>query len=207
MSHAAVMTTAPPFSLTSKVPVSVSSATLDELLSRISSGDRDAFSDLYDSLAPLVFGLAMRTIKSRLLAEEVTQEVFIQVWRQSDRFDQAKGSARSWVATLAHRRAVDTVRRTQASTDRESSVPVERPRDDVADNVVDEQIEVDNKGRVRAALAGLTDLQREAIELAYFNGLTYREVAERLDAPLGTVKSRMRDGLARMRSIMEQGDE
>ncbi|MGH3650590.1 MAG: ECF RNA polymerase sigma factor SigK [Acidimicrobiia bacterium] len=176
--------------------------TLNELFSRIVQRDRDAFSDLYDELSPLVYGLAMRTTKSAALAEEVTQEVFIQVWRQAERFDSSKGSARSWVATLAHRRAVDVVRKTQASADRDDALPPEFPAADVSEDVV----ESDERARVRAAVGELTDLQREAIELAYFGGLTYREVAERLETPLGTVKTRMRDGLARMRSIMERGD-
>lgn len=175
----------------------------DDLLVQVSGRDRDAFSALYDELAPLVFGLALRTTRSRTLAEEVTQEVFIQIWNQASRFDRGKGSARSWIATIAHRRSIDVVRRTQAATDREKAVLVDNPESDVAEEV----IATDERRRVRLAMDGLTDLQREAIEMAYFGGLTYREVAERLDAPLGTVKTRMRDGLMRIRGIMErQGD-
>ena len=203
MSHAAVLTLAIPLGHNARARISVSPPVPEELFTRIVRGDRDAFSALYDQLAPIVFGLAIRTTKSRALAEEVTQEVFIQVWRQAERFDPSKGSARSWVATLAHRRSVDAVRRAQASSDRDEAVPPELPREDVADEVV----EIEERRRLRAALQELTDLQREAIELAYFGALTYREVAERLDAPLGTVKTRMRDGLAKMRSIMERSDE
>jgi RNA polymerase sigma-70 factor, ECF subfamily len=154
---------------------------------------------LYDDLSALVFGLALRTTRSRVLAEEVVQEVFVQVWSQASRFDPSRGSARSWVATIAHRRAVDVVRKMQASSDREGVMPVDGPALDVADIVV----EGDEQDRVRDALGALTDLQREAIEMAYFGGLTYRQVADRLEAPLGTVKTRMRDGLARIRTAME----
>ena len=174
----------------------------DQLLTQVRDGDREAFSRLYDLLSPLVFGMALKTTKSRAIAEEVTQEVFIQVWRQADRFDPARGSARSWVATMAHRRSVDAVRRSQSATDREEASLPSQPDPDVAEQV----IVSDERQRVRAALSHLTGLQREAIELAYFGGLTYREVAERLDAPLGTVKTRMRDGLARIRSAMEATD-
>lgn len=170
-----------------------------DLLVRVSRQDREAFSALYDELSSLVFGLALRTTRSHALAEEVAQEVFIQVWDQASRFDPAKGSARSWVATIAHRRAVDVVRRAQASANRDEAQPAEGPAADVAEQVVD----VDEHDRVRHAMKALTDLQREAVELAYFGGLTYRQVAERLGAPLGTVKTRMRDGLARIRTTME----
>lgn len=174
----------------------------DDLLDLVSGHDRDAFSELYDLLSPLVFGLALRTTRSRVLAEEVTQEVFVQIWRQADRFDPSKGSARSWVAMIAHRRSVDVVRRSQSATEREMAVPPELPQSDVAEDVV----AGDERKRVLKAMEGLTAAQREAIELAYLGGLTYREVAERLDAPLGTVKTRMRSGLARLRTMMERQD-
>lgn len=177
--------------------------TLADILAAVAGGDHDSFSRLYDELSPMVFGLALKVTKSRALAEEVTQEVFVQVWRQADRFDPVKGNARSWLATIAHRRSVDVVRRSQSAHDREeSSLPV-APGGDVAETIVDR----DEKTRVRSALSSLTDLQREAIELAYYGGLTYREVAQRLDAPLGTVKTRMRDGLMKMRAVMENSHD
>lgn len=172
---------------------------LDALLARVARHDRDAFASLYDELAPMVFGLAIRVTRSHALAEEVTQEVFIQIWGQADRFDGSRGSVRSWIATIAHRRAVDTVRRTQSSSEREAALPVDGPNPDIAEEV----IQLDERARVRTAMQSLTALQREAIELAYFEGLTYREVAERLGTPLGTVKTRMRDGLMRIRGTME----
>jgi RNA polymerase sigma-70 factor, ECF subfamily len=190
-----------PFSLSPRSDISLSPLSpLEVLLERVAGHDRDAFSALYDELAPLVFGLALRVTRSRALAEEVTQEVFVQLWAQADRFDGSRGSARSWIATIAHRRAVDTVRRTQSSSDREASLPVDVPHPDVAEAV----IQLDESAQVRTALESLTALQREAIELAYFEGLTYRKVAERLDIPLGTVKTRMRDGLLRIRGKLEE---
>ena len=168
------------------------------LLSRTAGNDAEAFSRLYDLTSELVYGVALRVIKSSEMAEEVTQEVFIQVWEQASSFDAEKGSARAWIATIAHRRAVDVVRRSQSSRDREEKVLPDLPADDVAGKA----IEADEHSRLREALSSLTDLQFEAIEMAYFGGLTYREVAERLDAPLGTVKSRMRDGLMRLREAM-----
>ena len=169
----------------------------------VSQRDRDAFSALYDDLSSLVFGLALKVCRSHALAEEVTQEVFVQVWDQAGRFDRERGSARSWIATIAHRRAVDVVRKAQSAANREEAVASDPPLGDVADDVID----LDEMERVRAAMGSLSPLQREAIELAYFGGLTYREVAERLDVPLGTVKTRMRDGLARIRETMEWSDD
>ena len=176
--------------------------TPEALIRRVVDGDQVAFSALYDLLSPVVYGLAVRVCRSRHLAEEVTQEVFVQVWDQADRFDRSKGSARSWVATIAHRRAVDAVRKTQAAIDRDAALPPDPPSRDLAEDVID----LDETERVRTALDRLTDLQREVIELAYFGGRTYREVAELLGAPLGTVKTRMRDGLARIRSELEWQD-
>ncbi len=161
-------------------------------------GDSDALSALYDLTSELVYGVALRVIRSPEMAEEVTQEVFLQIWEQASSFDPEKGSARAWVATLAHRRAVDSVRRSQSVRDREERVLPDLP----ADNVADRAIAADERSRLREALSSLTDLQYEAIDMAYYEGLTYREVAERLDAPLGTVKSRMRDGLMRLRETM-----
>lgn len=174
---------------------------LDALMARVAGGDTDAFSLLYDQTSALVYGLALRVVRSEAMAEEVTQEVFLQVWRKASDFDPERGSGKTWIATLAHRRAVDAVRRSQSSRDREARVPVDPPTPDVADAAV----AGDEWERVRAALGVLTDLQLQVIEMAYFGGLTYREVAERLDTPLATVKTRIRDGLTRMRTAL--GDD
>jgi RNA polymerase sigma-70 factor, ECF subfamily len=176
--------------------------TLEDSLELVSRGDRAAFSDLYDEISPMVYGLALRITKSPAFAEEVSQEVFVQVWQQAGRFNRSKGSAKSWIATLAHRRAVDFVRRNQSAMDRDAAVPVEPMADDVAELA----IVADEHDRVRLALVGLSDTQREAITLAYYGGLTYREVAERLNSPEGTVKTRIRDGLRQLRSELEDHD-
>lgn len=171
---------------------------LSNLLTSIADGESDAFSRLYDLTSEMVYGLALRVLKAPALAEEVTQEVYLQVWSGAAAFDPERGTAKAWMATLAHRRAVDAVRRSQSARDREQRVVPDQPHGDVAESA----IETDERDRVRQALSALTDLQWEAIELAYFDGMTYREVAERLDTPLGTVKSRMRDGLQRLRQTM-----
>ena len=171
-------------------------------MTRVARGDAEAFSELYDQTSSMVYGLALRVVRSEAMAEEVTQEVFLQVWRQASGFDAQRGSVKSWIATLAHRRAVDVVRRSQSARDRELKVPADGPSADVAEMA----ILGDERDRVRAALGSLTDLQFQAIEMAYFGGLTYREVAEQLDTPLATVKTRIRDGLTRLRSAFGEDD-
>ena len=175
---------------------------LDSLMTRVAQGDAEAFSDLYDQTSSMVYGLALRVVRSEAMAEEITQEVYLQVWRQASGFDAQRGSVKSWMATLAHRRAVDVVRRSQSARDRELKVPADGPEADIAEIA----ILGDERDRVRAALSSLTDLQFQVIEMAYFGGLTYREVAERLDTPLATVKTRIRDGLTRLRSALGEDD-
>ena len=179
-----------------------SKSPLDSLMPRVARGDDEAFSELYDQTSSMVYGLALRVVRSAALAEEVTQEVYLQVWRQASGFDAQRGSVKSWMATMAHRRAVDVVRRSQSARDRELKVPADRPEADVAETA----ILGDERDRVRNALSSLTDLQFQVIEMAYFGGLTYREVAERLDTPLATVKTRIRDGLTRLRSALGEDD-
>ncbi|MCC5948204.1 MAG: ECF RNA polymerase sigma factor SigK [Nitriliruptoraceae bacterium] len=173
----------------------------EELLLAIARGDQDAFATLYDRLAGLVHGVVRRVVRDPSQSEEVTQEVLVEVWRTAVRFDPDRGSARTWILTMAHRRAIDRVRSEQASRNRTERVgrsEQTRDYDEVA-----ERVEVDEEhDEVRTALATLTDLQREAVELAYYQGYTYREVAELLDTPLGTIKTRMRDGLIRLRDAM-----
>lgn len=174
----------------------------EELLVAVGRGDRDAFAELYDRVAPQVLGVAVRVVRDRSLAEEVLQEVLVEVWRKAAHFDPTRGSARGWITTLAHRRAVDRVRSEQASRDRDDRVS---RRDDghAFDAVADEvQVRLDH-WQVRQALAALTDRQREAVELAYFAGHTYRDVARILGIPEGTAKSRLRDGLLRLRTALE----
>ncbi len=174
------------------------SMTDEELLVRTGRGDRAAFEQLYDAYAARVHGLARRILRDPTLSQDATQVVMTEVWRTAARFDPERGSATTWILTLAHRRAVDMVRREQAARDRIDKVGrrrFERPADTIAEGVV----MADEHAEVRAAMAHLTDLQREAIELAWFDGYTYREVAAALDVPLGTVKTRMRDGMIRLR--------
>ena len=178
-------------------------ATLEDLMVEVARGRKSAFSEVYDQTASLVYGLVLRVVRAPSIAEEVTQEVYLQVWRQATRFDPDKGSAKTWITTLAHRRAVDAVRRSESSRQREAASPPDPPGRDAAEAA----IESDERRRLQAALDELTSLQRESIELAYFGGLTYREVAQRLDAPLGTVKTRMRDGLIRLRSVLGVSNE
>lgn len=177
----------------------------DALLRKAGRGDRDAFARLYDLVAGQVFGLVRRVLRDPAQSEEVAQEVLLEVWRLASRFDPERGSARAWIMTLAHRRAVDRVRSEQAGRDREERVgraSMERDRDEVAEEV---ETRMEHE-RVRTALSQLTGLQREAVELAYYGGHTYREVAEILDTPLGTVKTRLRDGLIRLRDELGVGE-
>ena len=167
------------------------------LLRRAGRGDQAAFAELYDVLAPLVHGVVLKVVRDPAMAEEVTQEVFVELWRLAARFDGSKGSARSFAATLAHRRAIDRVRSEQSSRDRQRRDAASAPREH---NSVADEVETSlDRARVRRALATLSDLQREAVELAYFGGHTYREVAVLLEVAEGTVKSRIRDGMIRLR--------
>ena len=183
-------------------PATLAAATSEELLVAVAAGDTGAFGVLYDRVTPQVLGVALRVLRDRSLAEEVTQEVMVEVWRKATRFDPDRGTASGWITTLAHRRGVDRVRSEQASRDRDDRVSRrDEPRafDAVADEV---QVRLDH-WQVRRALAELTDRQREAIELAYFGGHTYRDVAKVLGIPEGTAKSRLRDGLLRLRQALE----
>ncbi|WP_243838672.1 MULTISPECIES: ECF RNA polymerase sigma factor SigK [Aeromicrobium] len=173
---------------------------LGDLLTRVGRGDEEAFAAVYDALGASVFGLARRVIRDPSRAEEVAQEVFIQVWQSAARFDAARGSAKSWVLTLAHRRAVDAVRHDQAATNRENKYDWSNGPDfDEVEETVTISLEHE---QVKRCLDGLTELQREAVNLAYYQGYTYAEVATALEANTATVKTRMRDGIVRLRDCM-----
>jgi RNA polymerase sigma-70 factor (ECF subfamily) len=171
---------------------------VDTLLSRVASAEPEAFAALYDRVAPAVFGIAQRVLRNRAMAEEVAHDALLDIWAQCRTFDRTRGSALAWVLTIAHRRAVDAVRREQAARDRDERASTrswERPRDVVAEAV----IQTLGDARLRKALSQLTPLQRSAIQLAYYDGCTHQEVAQTLDVPLGTAKSRINDGLRRLR--------
>ncbi|AEF39502.1 sigma-70 family RNA polymerase sigma factor [Hoyosella subflava] len=171
------------------------------LLSRASLGDEEAFAQFYDHVTPSVFGLVRRIVRDHAQSEEVTQDVLVELWRTAPRFDPERGSAMTWAMTLAHRRAVDRVRSAQASTDRERKAAYtseQRSFDEVSEKV-DAKME---RRQVQRCLGSLTELQRESVMLAFYQGYTYPEVATLLKVPLGTIKTRMRDGLIRLRDCM-----
>jgi len=171
-----------------------------ELLPLVARGDQAAFETVYDQFAGPVYGLVRKVLRDPAQSEEVAQEVLLEVWRTASRFDPARGSAAAWVMTIAHHRAVDRVRSENAGLAREQKLtlgPV--TGDDVAELV---ETALDRQ-RVRRCIGALTALQAEAVKLAYYGGYTYPQVAELLKVPLGTVKTRIRDGLIRLRDCME----
>ncbi len=171
---------------------------LQELLARVGRGDRQAFSALYDEMAPRVLGLVTRLLRDPAQSEEVTQEIFLEIWQTSSRFDPNKGGASTWILTMTHRRAVDRVRASQASRDRDVKVGIrdlDADYDHVAESV---EVRIESE-RVEKAMARLTDMQRQAITLSYYGGYTNSEVATMLSVPIGTIKTRIRDGMIRLR--------
>ncbi|MEU4765696.1 ECF RNA polymerase sigma factor SigK [Actinosynnema sp. NPDC023794] len=176
-------------------------ASAEELLCLVARGDDKAFERLYDAMAGKVLSLVRRILRDHAQSEEVTQEVLVEVWRTAARFDPERGSASAWVMTMAHRRAVDRVRSAQAATRREDVAArrdVETPFDAVSEQVA-ARLE---RRQVRRCLSTLTDLRRESILLGYFQGCTYPETVSVLGIPLGTVRTRMRDGLIRLRDCL-----
>lgn len=177
---------------------------LADLLHRAGLGDEQAFAEFYDATSARAYGLALRVVRNPAHAEEVTQEAYLDAWRSSTRYDPARGSAAGWLLTIVHRKAVDRIRSVEAATARDETwnretEPVEH---DQTSEAAHASLEA---ARVRGAVATLTDVQRQAVELTYFGGYTHAEVATLLDVPLGTAKTRIRDGLIRLRDLMGVG--
>ena len=169
------------------------------LLARVARGDQAAYEAVYDAATGRVLGIVRAVVRDPAQSEEVAQEILLDVWRTASRFDPALGSGMAWVTMLAHRRAVDRVRSEQKAAAREMrTASAEIAYDEVAE-AVEARLE---RERVRRCLGSLTPLQRESVTLAYYSGYTYREVAALLGVAVGTVKTRMRDGLIRLRDCL-----
>ena len=178
--------------------------TTNILLLRVAAGDQRAFGELYDLIAPRMLGLVRHVLRDHAQSEEVVQEVLLEVWQTAPRFDPNKGKAVTWMLTMAHRRAIDRVRSAQSSRVRDTRIGIRdlvREYDSVAESV---EIRIEHD-RVEKALGRLTELQKQAVELAYYGGYSHREVSDLLGVPMGTVKTRLRDGMTRLRE--ERGVE
>jgi len=173
-------------------------------MTRIAAGDEAAFATFYDATSRTVYGVVLRVLRDPAQAEEVAQEVFLEAWRTAGRYDAQRGTPSAWINTIAHRRAVDRVRSVERSHQREQRHAHRAAADEVPD-VSDVVVTLDEGGRVRRALDRLPEAQRTALALAYYDGRTQREVAELLDVPLGTVKTRMRDALRKLRTYLDEG--
>jgi RNA polymerase sigma-70 factor (ECF subfamily) len=177
---------------------SATPATKEELLARVALGDQSAFGELYDQIAPRVLGLVKRLLVDHSQSEEVTQEIFLEIWQSATRYEPTRGGASTWILTMAHRRAVDRIRSSQAGRDRDTKIGIRDlavAYDHVAETV---EVRIEHE-RVEKAMTRLTQLQRQAVSLAYYGGFSQSEVADMLHIPLGTVKTRLRDGLIRLR--------
>lgn len=174
---------------------------LQQLVHEVALGDQEAFATVYDAVAGSVLGVARAVLRDQAQSEEVAQEVLVEVWRTAPRYRPERGTAINWILTLAHRRAVDRVRLVEAAAARDTKAALlaHQPAYDEVTEQVENRLEQE---QVRRCLRTLTEVQRQSITLAYYRGLTYREVAEVLSLPLGTVKTRLRDGLIRLRDCL-----
>lgn len=171
-------------------------------MTRVADGDRAAFESIYATLAPRILGLVIRVLRDHHQSEEVTQEVFLEIWQTAQRFDEHRGNPVTWMMTIAHRRAIDRVRASQASRTRDVKIGI-RDFADAHDPVTEAGEMSFERVRIMHAMKSLTRLQRESVTMGYYDGLTQSEIAARLGVPVGTIKTRMRDGLAKLRTAME----
>jgi RNA polymerase sigma-70 factor, ECF subfamily len=184
-----------------KIPVTADSASAIRLIQQVAKQDREAFSELYDRFSTLVFTLAMRMLKARSDAEDLLQDVFVQVWRQAQGYSAERGSPEAWLVNIARSRAIDKMRSIRRMG--RSFVPTDDPaRAESCENVETSVVESEVRMAMNSALANLSEAQRKLMEMAYLDGLTQTEIAERLAEPLGTVKSKMRTGIQRLREIV-----
>src|SRR5215207_7052585 len=172
----------------------------EELLDAIAAGEDDALGALYDRFGRVAYGVALRVLRDRALAEDAVQEAFLAVWRSARSYRRERAKPATWILTLVHRRAVDLVRR----EDRGRSAPLEQAWEPETSSVPEEADLRDRRSSVQAALRQLPADQQQALELAYYGGYTQSELAERLDIPLGTIKSRMFAGLTRLRELVPE---
>ena len=175
-----------------------------DLMCEVGTGSEAAFARLYDMLSARVFGLILRVLVNRSQSEEVLQEVFLEVWQSATTFDRDRGQARTWILTIAHRRAVDRVRASRASTDRDLRIGGREMHAPTASVAEEAELRIEG-AKVSSLLLQLPEAQREALTLGYFGGYSQSEIAAITGCPLGTVKTRMRDGLSKLRSEMEVG--
>lgn len=174
---------------------------LQQLIREVALGDQDSFAAVYDAVAGSVLGVARAVLRDQAQSEEVAQEVLVEVWRTAPRYRPERGTVVNWILTLAHRRAVDRVRSVEAAAARDHKAALldRAPEYDEVTEQVETRLE---REQVRRCLRTLTEIQRQSVTLAYYRGLTYRQVAEALAVPLGTVKTRLRDGLIRLRDCL-----
>ena len=179
----------------------------EALVALVARGDEDALAELYDRVGRIAYGLALRVLRDESHAEDAVQEAFLQIWRSAATFRAERAKASTWILTLVHRRAVDLVRREerrQADPLTDDSAVGQTPEHEQTEEAAWLRFE---RERVQAALKQLPDVQREALELAYYGGFSQSELAERLGVPLGTIKSRMFAGLARLRELLDDSTQ
>ncbi|MFZ3569671.1 sigma-70 family RNA polymerase sigma factor [Streptomyces sp. BH097] len=174
---------------------------LEKLMAAVGQGDREAFAALYDDVAGPVFGTVRRVLRDHAQSEEVAQEVLVEVWRTAVGYRPERGTVINWILTLAHRRAIDRVRSVEsaAARDHKDALLARTPEFDEVSEQVEARFE---REQLRRCLQSLSEIQRQSVTLAYYEGLTYKEVASTLSTPLGTIKTRLRDGLIRLRDCL-----